>query len=331
MGVDNLSLIRWVKSFKTTRHPKEFKMRAAILLFALGVVAFVKGEAEEDPPTKEYENNHGKKSYGYKPQGYGYKTKTYGYGHQPYKPYGGYGHHSYGHDSYGYKKPVYGGYDYYGYQPTYGGYHQNSYGGGLPEDSYGGYGGYQKDSYGGYGGNQIGSYGGYGGGYQKQSYGGYGGGYQTGSYGYGNSYGYKKHYGTKYDPNHVEATMKKVGEYAGAQEKYKKQSLNVKYSYDAVPTEYDYIEKYGWGSPTTVGSLYTGYGYGHHYPQQYGYGHDSYGYRPKPYGYKKPYGYGKKPYGYKSKYGKKPMNEEEPEDNMEDGDWEEDTEENWEE
>merc|ERR1712110_1029459 len=309
--------IRWVKSFKTTRHPKEFKMRAAILLFALGVVAFVKGEAEEDPPTKEYENNHGKKSYGYKPQGYGYKTKTYGYGHQPHKPYGhssygGYGHHSYGHDSYGYKKPVYGGYDYYGYQPTYGGY--------------------QKDSYGGYGGNQIGSYGGYGGGYQKQSYGGYGGGYQTGSYGYGNSYGYKKHYGTKYDPNHVEATMKKVGEYAGAQEKYKKQSLNVKYSYDAVPTEYDYIEKYGWGSPTTVGSLYTGHGYGHHYPQQYGYGHhDSYGYRPKPYGYKKPYGYGKKPYGYKSKYGKKPMNEEEPEDNMEDGDWEEDTEENWEE
>merc|ERR1711981_279403 len=131
MGVDNLSLIRWVKSFKTTRHPKEFKMRAAILLFALGVVAFVKGEAEEDPPTKEYENNHGKKSYGYKPQGYGYKTKTYGY---------------------------------------------------------------------------------------------------------------KKHYGTKYDPNHVEATVKKVGEYAGAQEKYR------------------------WGSPTTVGSLYTGYGYGHHYP-----------------------------------------------------------------
>merc|ERR1719219_1978271 len=119
----------------------------------------------------------------------------------------------------------------------------------------------------------------------------------------------KKHYGTKYDPNHVEATVKKVGEYAGAQEKYKKQSLNVKYSYDAVPTEYDYIEKYGWGSPTTVGSLYTGYGYGHHYPQQYGYGHhDS--------------------YGYKSKYGKKPMNEEEPEDNMEDGDWEEDIEEN---
>ena len=27
-------------------------MRAAILLFALGVVAFVNGEAEEDPPTK---------------------------------------------------------------------------------------------------------------------------------------------------------------------------------------------------------------------------------------------------------------------------------------
>merc|ERR1712024_130514 len=114
------------QKFKTTRHPKEFKMRAAILLFALGVVAFVNGETEEDPPTKEYENNHGKKSYGYKPQGYGYKTKTYGYGHQPHKPYGhssygGYGHHSYGHDSYGYKKPVYGGYDYYGYQPTYGG------------------------------------------------------------------------------------------------------------------------------------------------------------------------------------------------------------------
>merc|ERR1712150_255803 len=155
MGVDNLSLIRWVKSLKTTRHPKEFKMRAAILLFALGVVAFVKGEAEEDPPTKEYENNHGKKSYGYKPQGYGYKTKTYGYGHQPHKPYGhssygGYGHHSYGHDSYG----GYGG-----------GYSEDSYGGGLPEDSYGGYGGYQKDSYGGYGGNQLASYGGYGGGY----------------------------------------------------------------------------------------------------------------------------------------------------------------------
>merc|ERR1712024_434390 len=88
------------QKFKTTRHPKEFKMRAAILLFALGVVAFVNGEAEEDPPTKEYENSHGKKSYGCKPQGYGYKTKTYGYGYQPHIT-----HHSYGHNSYGYKKP----------------------------------------------------------------------------------------------------------------------------------------------------------------------------------------------------------------------------------
>merc|ERR1712072_949353 len=139
------------------------------------------------------------------------------YGYQP--TYGGYHQNSYGGYGGGYPKESYGGYG--------GGYSEDSYGGGLPEDSYGGYGGYQKDSYGGYGGNQIGSYGGYGGGYQKQSYGGYGGGYQTGSYGYGNSYGYKKHYGTKYDPNHVEATVKKVGEYAGAQEKYKKQSLNV--------------------------------------------------------------------------------------------------------
>merc|ERR1719433_1534572 len=51
----------------------------------------------------------------------------------------------------------------------------------------------------------------------------------------------------------------------------KKQSLNIKYSYDAVPTEYDYVEKYGWGRPTTIGSLYNGYGYGNQYPQQYGY------------------------------------------------------------
>merc|ERR1712226_1544552 len=65
----------------------------------------------------------------------------------------------------------------------------------------------------------------------------------------------------------------KVGEYADAQEDYKKQSLNIKYSYDAVPTEYDYVEKYGWGRPTTIGSLYNGYGYGNQYPQQYGYGH----------------------------------------------------------
>ena len=103
------------------------------------------------------------------------------------------------------------------------------------------------------------------------------------------SYGYKKPYGTKYDSSHVDNTIKKVGEYADAQEDYKKQSLNIKYSYDAVPTEYDYVEKYGWGRPTTIGSLYNGYGYGNQYPQQYGYGHQhSYGYKRPSYGYRKP-------------------------------------------
>ena len=131
-----------------------------------------------------------------------------------------------------------------------------------------------------------------------------------------NSYGHKEqHYGTKYDHSHIDSTIKKVGQYADAQEQYKKQHLNVKYSYDAVPTEYDYVEKYGWGKPTTIGSLYTGYGYGHQYPQQYEYGqHDSYGYK-KPsyghnsYGYKKPsydYGYKPEPYGYKKHEYKKP-------------------------
>merc|ERR1739847_50253 len=86
----------------------------------------------------------------------------------------------------------------------------------------------------------------------------------------GNSYGYKKPYGKKYDSSHVDNTIKKVGEYADAQEDYKTQSLNVEYSYDAVPTEYDYVEKYGWGRPTTIGSLYNGYG--NQYPQQSGYG-----------------------------------------------------------
>merc|ERR1711879_1043635 len=104
-------------------------------------------------------------------------------------------------------------------------------------------------------------------GYQNPMYGAYQ------KHGYGNSYGYKKPYGTKYDSSHVDNTIKKVGEYADAQEDYKKQSLNIKYSYDAVPTEYDYVEKYGWGRPTTIGSLYNGYGYGNQYPQQYGYGH----------------------------------------------------------
>merc|ERR1719220_2826594 len=128
---------------------------------------------------------------------------------------------------------------------------------------------------------------------------------------------------------------KKVGEYADAQEDYKKQSLNIKYSYDAVPTEYDYVEKYGWGRPTTIGSLYNGYGYGNQYPQQYGYGHQhSYGYKRPSYGYKKP-SYRKKPYGYKSKYEKKPKEDqdwEEPkEETHEDGDWKDDTDEDWEE
>merc|ERR1712001_153035 len=166
-----------------------------------------------------------------------YKTDKYGN-----KPYGGYG----------YKKPVYGGYGNYGYKPTYG------------HDSYG----YQKPTYGGY--DNYGykpTYGHNSYGYQNPVYGGYQ------KHGYGNSYGYKKPYGTKYDSSHVDNTIKKVGEYADAQEDYKKQSLNIKYSYDAVPTEYDYVEKYGWGRPTTIGSLYNGYGYGNQYPQQYGYGH----------------------------------------------------------
>merc|ERR1719273_647193 len=150
----------------------------------------------------------------------------------------------------------------------------------------------------------------------------------------------KKPYGKKYDSSHVDNTIKKVGEYADAQEDYKTQSLNVKYSYDAVPTEYDYVEKYGWGRPTTIGSLYNGYG--NQYPQQYGYGHqDSYGYKTPSYGYKRPsYGYkkpryGKKPYGYKPKYGKKPKEDqdwEEPkEETHEDGDWKDDTDKDWEE
>merc|ERR1711910_31067 len=283
---------------------RNLKMKAVLLLFAMIVVAFGQ-EADEgweetppaDPPVEE--NKYKTDKYGNKP--YGYKPK---YGYQPPKPYGGYG----------YKKPVYGGYGNYGYKPTYG------------HDSYG----YQKPTYGGYG-----EYG------YKPSYGhnSYGdqnpmyGGYQK--HGYGNSYGYKKPYGTKYDSSHVDNTIKKVGEYADAQEDYKKQSLNIKYSYDAVPTEYDYVEKYGWGRPTTIGSLYNGYGYGNQYPQQYGYGHQhSYGYKRPSYGYKKP-SYRKKPYGYKSKYGKKPKEEqdwEEPkEETHEDGDWKDDTDEDWEE
>merc|ERR1739848_547925 len=151
------------------------------------------------------------------------------------------------------------------------------------------------------------------------------GGYQK--HGYGNSYGYKKPYGKKYDSSHVDNTIKKVGEYADAQEDSKTQSLNVKYSYE--PSQPNTItSKYGWGRPTTIGSLYNGYGnqypqqsgYGNQYPQQHGYGHQdshgykapSYGYKTPSYGYKRPsYGYkktsyGKRPYGYKSKYGKKP-------------------------
>merc|ERR1711874_858878 len=171
----------------------------------------------------------------------------------------------------------------YGYKPSYG---QESYG--YQKPTYGGYDEYKPT----YGHNSYG--------YQNPMYGGYQ------KHGYGNSYGYKKPYGTKYDSSHVDNTIKKVGEYADAQEDYKKQSLNIKYSYDAVPTEYDYVEKYGWGRPTTIGSLYNGYGYGNQYPQQYGYGHQhSYGYKRPSYGYKKP-SYRKKPYGYKSKYGKKP-------------------------
>merc|ERR1711910_238240 len=281
---------------------RNLKMKAVLLLFAMIVVAFGQ-ETDEgweetppaDPPVEE--NKYKTDKYGNKP--YGYKPK---YGYQPPKPYGGYG----------YKKPVYGGYGNYGYKPTYG------------HDSYG----YQKPTYGGYDEYKP-TYGQESYGYQKPSYGGYQ------KHGYGNSYGYKKPYGTKYDSSHVDNTIKKVGEYADAQEVYKKQSLNIKYSYDAVPTEYDYVEKYGWGRPTTIGSLYNGYGYGNQYPQQYGYGHQhSYGYKRPSYGYKKP-SYRKKPYGYKSKYGKKPKEDqdwEEPkEETHEDGDWKDDTDEDWEE
>merc|ERR1712061_174617 len=89
----------------------------------------------------------------------------------------------------------------------------------------------------------------------------------------------------------------------------------------------------GWGRPTTIGSLYNGYGYGNQYPQQYGYGHQhSYGYKRPSYGYKKP-SYRKKPYGYKSKYGKKPKEDqdwEEPkEETHEGGDWKDDTDQDW--
>merc|ERR1711863_22873 len=283
---------------------RNLKMKAVLLLFAMIVVAFGQ-EADEgweetppaDPPVEE--NKYKTDKYGKKP--YGYKPK---YGYQPPKPYGGYG----------YKKPVYGGYGNYGYKPTYG------------HDSYG----YQKPTYGGY--DNYGykpTYGHDSYGYQRPMYGGYQ------KHGYGNSYGYKKSYGTKYDSSHVDNTIKKVGEYADAQEDYKKQSLNIKYSYDAVPTEYDYVEKYGWGRPTTIGSLYNGYGYGNQYPQQYGYGHQhSYGYKRPSYGYKKP-SYRKKPYGYKPKYGKKPKEDqdwEEPkEETHEDGDWKDDTDQDWEE
>merc|ERR1712036_59904 len=208
----------------------------------------------------------------------------------------------------------------YGYKPKYG--YQ-------PPKPYGGY-GYKKPVYGGYGNyGYKPTYGHYSYGYQNPMYGGYQ------KHGYGNSYGYKKPYGTKYDSSHVDNTIKKVGEYADAQEDYKKQSLNIKYSYDAVPTEYDYVEKYGWGRPTTIGSLYNGYGYGNQYPQQYGYGHQhSYGYKRPSYGYRKP-SYRKKPYGYKPKYGKKPKEDqdwEEPkEETHEDGDWKDDTDQDWEE
>merc|ERR1712113_453261 len=275
---------------------RNLKMKAVLLLFAMIVVAFGQ-EADEgweetppaDPPVEE--NKYKTDKYGKKP--YGYKPK---YGYQPPKPYGGYG----------YRKPVYGGYDDYGYKPSYG---QESYGYQKPP-TYGGYDNYgYKPTYG------HDSYG-----YQRPMYGGYQ------KHGYGSSYGYKKPYGTKYDSSHVDNTIKKVGEYADAQEDYKKQSLNIKYSYDAVPTEYDYVEKYGWGRPTTIGSLYNGYG--NQYPQQYGYGHQhSYGYKRPSYGYRKP-SYRKKPYGYKPKYGKKPKEDqdwEEPkEETHEDGDWKDD-------
>merc|ERR1712087_626736 len=321
--VDCQCTLRVTLLLSSVLESRNLKMKVLLLLFAMIVVAFGQ-EADEgweetppaDPPVEESKyktDKYGKKPYGYKPK-YDHKPK-YGYqppkpyGYQPPKPYGGYGYN---------KKPVYGGYGNYGPKPTYG------------QDSYG----YQKPTYGGY--DNYGykpTYGHNSYGYQQPMY----GGYQKHSY--GNSYGYKKPYGKKYDSSHVDNTIKKVGEYADAQEDYKTQSLNVKYSYDAVPTEYNYVEKYGWGRPTTIGSLYNGYG--NQYPQQYGYGHqDSYGYKT-PYGYKRPsYGYkkpryGKKPYGYKPKYGKKPKEDqdwEEPkEETHEDGDWKDDTDKDWEE
>merc|ERR1711994_446106 len=321
--VDCQCTLRVTLLLSSVLESRNLKMKVVLLLFAMIVVAFGQ-EADEgweetppaDPPVEESKyktDKYGKKPYGYKPK-YDHKPK-YGYqppkpyGYQPPKPYGGYGYN---------KKPVYGGYGNYGPKPTYGhdsyGYQKPTYG----QESYG----YQTPTYGGYD-----DYG------YKPTYG-------QDSYGYQkHSYGYKKPYGKKYDSIHVDNTIKKVGEYADAQEDYKTQSLNVKYSYDAVPTEYDYVEKYGWGRPTTIGSLYNGYG--NQYPQQYGYGHqDSYGYKT-PYGYKRPsYGYkkpryGKKPYGYKPKYGKKPKEDqdwEEPkEETHEDGDWKDDTDKDWEE
>merc|ERR1712109_351404 len=319
--VDCQCTLRVTLLLSSVLESRNLKMKVVLLLFAMIVVAFGQ-EADEgweetppaDPPVEESKyktDKYGKKPYGYKPK-YGPKPK---YGHDSY----GYQKPTYGQESYGYQTPTYGGYDDYGYKPTYG------------QDSYG----YQKPTYGGY--DNYGykpTYGHNSYGYQQPMY----GGYQKHSY--GNSYGYKKPYGKKYDSSHVDNTIKKVGEYADAQEDYKTQSLNVKYSYDAVPTEYDYVEKYGWGRPTTIGSLYNGYG--NQYPQQYGYGHqDSYGYKTPSYGYKRPsYGYkkpryGKKPYGYKPKYGKKPKEDqdwEEPkEETHEDGDWKDDTDEDWEE
>merc|ERR1711994_638693 len=334
--VDCQCTLRVTLLLSSVLESRNLKMKVVLLLFAMIVVAFGQ-EADEgweetppaDPPVEESKyktDKYGKKPYGYKPK-YDHKPK-YGYqppkpyGYQPPKPYGGYGYN---------KKPVYGGYGNYGPKPTYGhdsyGYQKPTYG----QESYG----YQTPTYGGY--DNYGykpTYGHNSYGYQQPMY----GGYQKHSY--GNSYGYKKPYGKKYDSSHVDNTIKKVGEYADAQEDYKTQSLNVKYSYDAVPTEYDYVEKYGWGRPTTIGSLYNGYG--NQYPQQYRYGHqDSYGYKTPSYGYKRPsYGYkkpryGKKPYGYKPKYGKKPKEDqdwEEPkEEAHEDGDWKDDTDKDWEE
>ena len=56
------------------------------------------------------------------------------------------------------------------------------------------------------------------------------------------SYGYKKPYGTKYDSSHVDNTIKKVGEYADAQEDYKKQSLNIKEDIAIAINSYPSIE-----------------------------------------------------------------------------------------